>query len=101
MSTEATGIESLVCQDIVARQKMGIAKYGMTVQDNPAPPKEWIRHAYEEALDLAVYLRRLMATIDEKPGQNRSAPRCVACGEPHEQLIGDPPQCPACYGSEG
>ena len=58
----ATGIESIVCADIAARQRAGIAKYGMTVKDNPLSLREWLQHAYEECLDQAVYLRR---AIDE------------------------------------
>lgn len=53
----ATGIEARVCADIAARQAVGVRKYGGTLADNPAGRAERIRHAYEEALDLAVYLR--------------------------------------------
>jgi len=58
----ATGTEARVCADIAARQLLGIAKYGTTVENNPLSREEWLQHAYEEALDLAVYLRR---AIDE------------------------------------
>lgn len=50
----ATGVESRVCEDIAARQRLGIAKYGVTVEQSP---DNMLQHAYEEALDLAVYLR--------------------------------------------
>ena len=53
----ATGIEARVCADIAARQAVGVKKYGTTLAENPAGRSERIRHAYEEALDLAVYLR--------------------------------------------
>lgn len=49
-----TGVESRVCADIAARQRLGIAKYGRTVEQSP---DDMLRHAYEEALDLAVYLK--------------------------------------------
>lgn len=55
-----TGTEADVCADIAARQRRGVSKYGTTVRENNLTRKEWIRHAYEEALDLAVYLKRLM-----------------------------------------
>ena len=55
---EPTGIEAQVCADIAARQKKGIAKYGTTVEQNPANLAQWLQHAYEECLDQAVYLRR-------------------------------------------
>lgn len=49
-----SGIEARVCSDIAARQRIGIAKYGCTVE---ASKDDMLRHAYEEALDLAVYLK--------------------------------------------
>jgi len=49
-----TGIEKSVCEDIAARQQKGIAKYGKTVAESP---DDMLQHAYEEALDLAVYLK--------------------------------------------
>lgn len=57
-----TGIEKIVCDDIASRQQAGIQKYGTTVRDNPLPLVEWLRHAYHETLDQAIYLRR---AIDE------------------------------------
>lgn len=56
----ASGIEELVCRDIEERQRRGIAKYGKTVAANPLVLREWLTHAYEEALDFAIYLRRAM-----------------------------------------
>ena len=56
----ATGIEAAVCADIAARQRLGIAKYGTTVADNPLTHEQWLEHAYQEALDMAVYLKRAM-----------------------------------------
>ena len=58
-----TGIEKEVCEDIEKRQQMGIKKYGVTVQDNPLSLKEWLNHAYEEALDLAIYLKRAIKEL--------------------------------------
>lgn len=63
---EATGIEAEVCADIAARQKLGIAKYGTSVEDNPLTLSQWLNHAYEEGLDQAVYLKRAMAEMDER-----------------------------------
>jgi hypothetical protein len=61
-----TGIEAMVCEDIAKRQALGIAKYGTTVADNPLPLRQWLRHAYEEALDQAIYLRRAIDEIDRQ-----------------------------------
>jgi len=60
-----TGTELAVCQDIEYRQKMGINKYGTTVAENPLELREWLQNAYEEALDLSVYLRRSMEELDK------------------------------------
>jgi hypothetical protein len=58
---QARGIEALVCDDIAKRQQVGIAKYGTTVAGNPLTHAQWLQHAYEECLDMAVYLKRAMA----------------------------------------
>lgn len=57
------GIEKLVCEDIARRQAMGIQKYGTTVDENPLTPKQWAQHAYEEALDMAIYLKKLIQEL--------------------------------------
>ncbi|NDD52825.1 hypothetical protein EBZ39_02925 [bacterium] len=59
-----SGIEAKVCADIAHRQRLGIAKYGVTVAANNLPLRAWLGHAYEEALDQAVYLKRAIAEID-------------------------------------
>lgn len=58
------GIELAVCRDIAARQELGVRKYGQTVADNPLTHSQWLQHAYEEALDLAVYLKRAMKELE-------------------------------------
>jgi len=63
----ATGVEADVCRDIAERQARGIAKYKTTVADNPLTLRQWLQHAYEEALDLAVYLKRTTETKGPKP----------------------------------
>ena len=61
-----TGTEAKVCADIAKRQRLGISKYGTTVADNPLTHRQWLQHAYEEALDMAVYLCRAIDEIDKK-----------------------------------
>lgn len=51
-------VEDLVCEDIQKRAVLGRAKYGRSVRDNPLTREQWMQHAYEEALDFAVYMRR-------------------------------------------
>ncbi len=55
-----TGTEAKVVEDIASRQRVGLNKYGVSVQDNPLSRQQWLRHAFEESLDLAVYLRRVI-----------------------------------------
>lgn len=63
----ATGIEAAVCADIAERQKMGRKKYGMTLAKNKARRVARLQHAYEEALDLAVYLKwEIIRTKEEQ-----------------------------------
>lgn len=57
-------IERMVCDDILRRQQLGLAKYGVSVAENPLPLVMWLQHAYEEALDTAVYLRRAIEQLD-------------------------------------
>src|SRR5574343_276098 len=59
-----SGIELEVCNDIATRQAKGLAKYGVTVANNPLELKAWLQHAYEEALDNAIYLKRAMREME-------------------------------------
>lgn len=60
-----TGIEAEVCADIAKRQRMGKKKYGQELADNHAGLYDRIQHAYEEALDLALYLKWALARVKE------------------------------------
>jgi hypothetical protein len=50
-----------VISDLISREKMGRIKYGTTVDKANLSEREWMQHAYEEALDFAIYLKRLMS----------------------------------------
>ena len=50
-----------VITDLISREKMGRIKYGTTVDNANLSEKEWMQHAYEEALDFAIYLKRMMS----------------------------------------
>jgi hypothetical protein len=62
--TEPHGTEKRVCEDIIMRQAFGMGKYGISVEDNPLTHREWLVHAYQEALDLSIYLKRAIEQID-------------------------------------
>lgn len=42
------------------RMLRGLSKYGVTTERTDLTRKEWLQHAQEEALDLAVYLEKLI-----------------------------------------
>lgn len=66
MLENLSGIEKLVCNDIAERQQFGIKKYGITVEENPLTQKQWLTHAYQEALDLAIYLRKAIEGMPDE-----------------------------------
>lgn len=73
IANKISGTEAQVCFDIAKRQQHGIKKYGKTVADNPLTETQWLQHAYEEALDLSIYLKRLITlkTDIEKDMEDR------------------------------
>ena len=62
----AQGTEQKVIALIEQRQKLGVAKYGTTVADNPLVLKEWLQHQLEELLDAAIYVQRAIDELDKK-----------------------------------
>ncbi len=58
------GTEARVCDDIANRQRLGIIKYGVTVEKSSGDFRDWLQHAYEEALDMAIYLKRAIEEIE-------------------------------------
>jgi hypothetical protein len=56
-------IEDQVCRLILHRADFGLNKYGVTVERTDLSEIDWLKHARDEAMDLAVYLTRL---IDDK-----------------------------------
>ena len=55
MSTTPKQVWPLVIKDMIARNEMGAEKYNRYLQTDC--PDNMLQHAYEEALDLAVYLK--------------------------------------------
>ena len=53
-------IEDNVCEKMQERAKVGLGKYGTTMEREDLTFVEWLIHAQEEAMDLAVYLERLI-----------------------------------------
>lgn len=94
MRGQPQGTEARVCDDITERQALGISKYGKTVEQNNSSFREWLQHAYEEALDMAIYLKRAIEQIDRTDDKPKW--KCMKCKTPL-----DPGQtCSACWPDE-
>ena len=59
-------IEDEVCKRIQERAEVGKSKYGVTMETAPLSQLEWLIHAQEEAMDLAVYLQKLIEAEKER-----------------------------------
>ena len=57
-------IQNLVIDDMHDRLSLGIERYGTGLQANNG--RDMLKDAYEEALDLCVYLRGMMYERDNK-----------------------------------
>jgi len=53
-------IEDEVCEKIQQRAKVGLNKYGTTMERDDLSDLEWMNHLQEELLDGAVYLQRMI-----------------------------------------
>ena len=49
-----------VIKDLNDREAKGLDTYGTTMDRTDLTEKQWLQHAYEEALDLALYLKKLI-----------------------------------------
>lgn len=48
------------------RAQMGLSKYGVTTERDDLTTLQWINHAQEEAMDMCVYLERVMLDIKRR-----------------------------------
>jgi len=62
-------IEEEVCFKILKRSEVGKNKYGTTMERGDLNRLEWLKHAQEEAMDLCVYLQKLIDLEESKPFQ--------------------------------
>jgi hypothetical protein len=66
MKTPSNLLQSVI-MDLRVREERGLETYGTTMDRTDLTQKEWLQHAYEEALDLALYLKKLMTIENELP----------------------------------
>ena len=55
-----------VMNDLNDRSRVGVDKYGVTLECEDLNLKDWLQHAYEECLDQANYLKRATLEIENK-----------------------------------
>ena len=55
-----SAIEDSAATKILERARVGLSKYGISMADESLTRKEWLTHAQEEAMDLVVYLEKLI-----------------------------------------
>ena len=58
---------------LLQRSIVGLAKYGVTTDNNPLTLRAWLQHALEEALDMANYLQAAISKLDEEGANNDNA----------------------------
>tara|TARA_B100001093_G_scaffold519520_1_gene608939 strand:- start:8870 stop:9058 length:189 start_codon:yes stop_codon:yes gene_type:complete len=56
-------IEDAVAKKIQKRAELGKNKYGVTMERTDLTNVEWLTHAQEEAMDLAVYLEKIIKIV--------------------------------------
>ena len=59
-------IVEAVRDDLLRRSQLGIKKYGVTLDRTDLSLRDWLQHAYEEALDLANYLKCAIVEIESQ-----------------------------------
>ena len=62
-----SSIENKVCIKILDRADVGEKKYKTTMERTDLSELDWLIHAQEEAMDLAVYLEKLIELEKRKP----------------------------------
>ena len=60
-----------VRERLLERSRVGLRKYGMPVSRTDLGTLDWVRHAQEEAMDLAVYLERLWMDLSRSVNDGR------------------------------
>jgi hypothetical protein len=48
------------------RSRLGISKYGTTLEENKATLTEWLIHLQEELMDATLYIEKLKSELNEK-----------------------------------
>ena len=54
-----------VVMDMIMREKRGFIEYKQTMDRTDLTQREWLQHAYEEVLDLALYLKKVLGDYEK------------------------------------
>ena len=54
-----------IIDDLLSREDKGLEEYGTTMDRTDLSEQDWLQHAYEESLDLSIYLKKII-TIKNK-----------------------------------
>jgi len=66
-TTSTTDINvAKVISKMQERASVGLNKYGVTTERTDLNLLEWLTHAQEEAMDLAIYLERIKMELNEE-----------------------------------
>jgi len=86
IQTSERHIVDVVREDLETRKQMGIKKYGVALQ--PSNGRDSLQDAYEEALDLCVYLkneilrREVESRIAKAVEKSKVSRGCLCCEGP-------------------
>ena len=61
-----SSVENKVCIKILDRAEVGENKYGKTMERADLSTIDWVKHAQEEAMDLAVYLEKILELLTQE-----------------------------------
>tara|TARA_R110000765_G_scaffold332811_1_gene423428 strand:+ start:10478 stop:10699 length:222 start_codon:yes stop_codon:yes gene_type:complete len=68
-----SSIEYRVCTKITQRAELGKKKYGITMDRTDLTELQWLVHAQEEAMDLAIYLEKIIQIKTKENASNRTS----------------------------
>ena len=57
-----------VMNDLNDRSRVGVEKYGVTLERDDLSLKDWLQHLLEELMDATLYLKRAIIEIENKQG---------------------------------
>jgi hypothetical protein len=49
-----------IIDDLLSREDKGLKEYGTTMDRTDLSEQDWLQHAYEESLDLSIYLKKII-----------------------------------------